>query len=123
MVMLRLRMRTVRGQSRSQEHASAPWCQRCAVRISTSQDAAGDRGDIGVAGPTSDGESVRHLNQMSVRVGELVFGIHHCILLQVLGRARRWLRSAPGSMLWPSRYVHLESPLLASCLISAPRAG
>jgi hypothetical protein len=33
--------------------------------------------------PTSDGESVRHLDQMPVRVGELVFGIHHCILLQV----------------------------------------
>jgi hypothetical protein len=47
------------------------------------QDAAGDRGDIGVAGPTSDGESVRHLDQKPVRVRELVFGIHHGILLQV----------------------------------------
>jgi hypothetical protein len=38
-----------------------------------------DRGDIGVAGPPSDGESVRHLDQMPVRVDELVFGVarHH----------------------------------------------
>src|SRR5262249_50230364 len=41
MVMLRSRMRAVRDQSRSQEHASAPWCERCAVRISTSPRCSG----------------------------------------------------------------------------------
>jgi hypothetical protein len=39
------------------------------------QDAAGDCGDIGIAGPASDGKGIRHLDHMPIRVGELVFGI------------------------------------------------
>src|SRR5262249_61937455 len=41
------------------------------------EDAAGDRGDIGVAGPTSDGEAIRHLDQVPVCIGKLVFRIAH----------------------------------------------
>jgi len=33
--------------------------------------------DIGVAGPTSDGEAIRHLDQVPVCIGKLVFGIAH----------------------------------------------
>src|SRR5262249_7464865 len=36
------------------------------------QDTAGDSGNVGVAAPASDGEAVRHLDQVSVRVRERV---------------------------------------------------
>src|SRR5262249_53578615 len=36
------------------------------------QDTAGDGGNVGVAAPASDGEAVRHLDQVSVRVRERV---------------------------------------------------
>src|SRR5262245_49746329 len=39
--------------------------------------AAGDGGDVGVAAPASDGEAVRHLDQMPVRIGERVLVIAH----------------------------------------------
>src|SRR5262249_7040201 len=41
------------------------------------QDAAGDRGDVGVARPTGDGEAIRHLDQVPVCICKLVFRIAH----------------------------------------------
>src|SRR5262249_35947290 len=42
-----------------------------------SQDTARDRGDVGVARPTGDGEAIRHLDQVPVCISKLVIGIAH----------------------------------------------